>query len=82
MDVNINSVSLKEEGRIIIEEIEKIKIDLEVAKRNFDMATDSALIDCYIYEIFALNSKYQYFLKKAKNFGLIAEGFEDISIIA
>lgn len=82
MTVNVNSEVLKEEGRIIIEEIEKIKIDLEFAKRNFDMATDSALIDCYIYEIFALNSKYQYFLKKAKDFGLIAEGFEDISVIA
>jgi len=82
MFVNDNAYTLKEEGRIIIEEIEKIKIELDIAKRNFDMATDSALIDCYIYEIFALNSKYQYFLKKAKDFGLIAEGFEDISVIA
>jgi len=82
MAVNVNAETLKDEGRIIMEEIERIKTDLDVAKRNFDMATDSALIDCYIYEIFALNSKYQYFLKKAKNFGLIAEGFEDISVIA
>ena len=82
MIVNGNDEVIKDEGRIIIEEIEKIKVELDVAKQNFDMATDSALIDCYIYEIFALNSKYQYFLKKAKNFGLIAEGFEDISVIA
>lgn len=72
----------KDEGKIIIKEIEKIKVELEIARRNFDMATDSSLIDCYIYEIFALNSKYQYFLKKAKDFGLTAEGFEDISVIA
>ncbi|MEA4971989.1 hypothetical protein SDC9_64730 [bioreactor metagenome] len=82
MIVNGNDEVIKDEGRIIIEEIEKIKVELDVARQNFDMATDSALIDCYIYEIFALNSKYQYFLKKAKNFGLIAEGFEDISVIA
>lgn len=82
MTVNGNDEVIKDEGRIIIEEIEKIKVELDVARQNFDMATDSALIDCYIYEIFALNSKYQYFLKKAKNFGLIAEGFEDISVIA
>ena len=77
-----NSELVRYEKSTIIEEIEKIKMDLDVAKRNFDMATDSSLIDCYIYEIFALNSKYQYFLKKAKDLGLIAEGFEDIMVIA
>lgn len=82
MSIQCNKEAAKEEAKTIIEEIEKIKIELDVARNNFDMATDSALIDCYIYEIFALNSKYQYFLKKAKDFGLIAEGFEDISVIA
>ena len=82
MKTHENNEAAKDEGKIIIEEIEKIKTELEVARRNFDMATDSALIDCYIYEIFALNSKNQYFLKKAKDFGLIAEGFEAISVIA
>ena len=47
--------------------------------QNFDLATDDALIDCYIYEISALNSKYQYFLKKAKGCGLIAEGFDEVT---
>ena len=77
-----NSELVRYEKSTLIEEIEKIKMDLDGAKRNFDMATDSSLIDCYIYEIFALNSKYQYFLKKAKDLGLIAEGFEDIMVIA
>ena len=52
------------EGRAIIEAIERIKSELEAARHNFEMATDDALIDSYIYEISALNSKYQYFLKK------------------
>ena len=46
---------------------------------NFDMATDESLIDCYIYEISSLNSKYQYYLKKAKKSGLTAEGFDEIT---
>ena len=46
---------------------------------KFNMADDEALIDSYIYEISALNSKYQYFIKKAKEEGLVAEGFDDIT---
>ena len=57
--------TLRQEGRAIINAIEE--------------ATDDALIDCYIYEISALNSKYQYFLKKAKGCGLIAEGFDEVT---
>lgn len=67
------------EGKAIIEAIEKIKGELEAARHNFEMATDDALIDSYIYEISALNSKYQYFLKKAKGFGLTADGFNEVT---
>ena len=63
---------IKNEGREIITEIEKIKSELETARINFDMATDEALIDCYIYEISALNSKYRYYLNKAKSCGVTA----------
>lgn len=69
---------IKKEGKEIIKAIEKIKNELITAKMNFDMAIDDSLIDYYIYEISALNSKYQYFLKKAKEEGLVAEGFEEI----
>lgn len=71
--------SLSEEGKHIIEEIERIKDQLEKTRVNFDLATDDSLIDCYIYEIISLNKKYQYFLKKAKEIGLVAKGFEKIS---
>ena len=67
------------EGKAIIEAIEKIKTELEAARHNFEMATDAALIDSYIYEISALNSKYQYFLQKAKGCGLTAEGFNEVT---
>ncbi|GFI61852.1 hypothetical protein IMSAG049_01023 [Clostridiales bacterium] len=71
--------AFKLEGKAIIEAIERIKTELAAARQNFDMATDESLIDSYIYEISALNSKYQYFLKKAKKCGLIAEGFSEIT---
>ncbi len=71
--------SLVCEGKAIIREIERIKSELATARMNFDMATDNALIDFYIYEISALNSKYCYFLNRARDFGLIAEGFKDVT---
>lgn len=82
--IAVNSKKLKrkntisEEGKEILIAIEKIKKELEYNKQCFDLATDEVLIDCYIYEIIALNKKYQYFLQLAKNSGLIAEGFEKI----
>ena len=67
------------EAKEIIESIERIKQELSAARMKFNMADDEALIDSYIYEISALNSKYQYFIKKAKEEGLVAEGFDDIT---
>lgn len=66
------------ESKDILKAIEEIKRDLECSKKNFDFATNEVLIDSYIYEITALNKKYQYFLQLAKKRGLVAEGFERI----
>ena len=70
--------SLCVEGKEIVEQIEKIKKELELCRIQFNAATDENLIDGYIFEINALHKKYQYFLKKAKSCGLTAEGFEKI----
>ena len=70
---------ISSEGKEIIASIEKIKGQLEQTRRNFDLVTDENLIDSYIYEIISLTKKYQYFLKMAKESGLVAEGFEKIS---
>lgn len=70
---------LTEEGKEILEIIEDIKQKLEEARKKFDQATDDSLIDCYIYEMNALYKKYEYFLKIAKEIGLIAIGYEKIS---
>ena len=69
---------LTEEGKEILEVIAEIQEKLEEARQQFDQATDDTLIDCYIYEMNALYKKYEYFLKIAKQLGLIAGGYEKI----
>ena len=59
----------------VLNEIERIKMQLVKSKMNFDMATDEVLIDCYIYEIIALNKKYQYFLRLAKKYNISVDVF-------
>ena len=69
---------LTEEGKEILEVIAEIQEKLEEARQQFDQATDDTLIDCYIYEMNALYKKYEYFLKIAKQLGLIAVVYEKI----
>lgn len=64
---------LKQEGNEIMQEIEHIKTQLAINQNRFSMATDDVLIDCYIYEIIALHKKYQYFLRLAKDQGIVAQ---------
>ncbi len=69
---------LTEEGKQIIVAIEEVKEQLHRTRQKFDMTTNETLMDCYIYEIIALTKKYEFFLKAAKELGLVAEGFEKI----
>lgn len=66
--------ALFERGKEIMEAIDRIQNQLEVARERFENATDDALIDSYIHEIIALHKKYDYFLKEAKMLGLTAIG--------
>ena len=75
------SKTLDKKKLAIFGALEEVKKQLDVAHQNFELATDDALIDGYIYEIYSLNSKYQYFLQKAKGSGLIAEGFDKLDKI-
>lgn len=74
-----DQVVLSEEGKKIIAAIEDVKAKLDLSRMNLDLVTDDALIDSYIYEIIALNKKYEYFIKKAKDVGIVAGGYEKIS---
>ena len=61
---------LMTEGQAILAAIRQIQLQMECARSSFEDDTDEALIDSYIYEIIALQKKYEYFLKTAKEMGL------------
>ena len=61
---------LMTEVQAILAAIRQIQLQMECARSSFEDATDEALIDSYIYEIIALQKKYEYFLKTAKEMGL------------
>ena len=69
---------LMTEGEAILSAIRQIQIQLECARNSFETVTDESLIDCYIYEIIALQKKYEYFLRTAKEMGL-TNGYQKIS---
>lgn len=68
----------REEAKKIIQIIEEIRQKLEDAQRRFDCVTDETLIDSCIYEISALNKKYEYFIRIAKEMGLGKDAFRKI----
>lgn len=64
----VNSVS--HETNALILEIEQTKGALELAQINFGQVVDPALIDCYIYELNAAQLRYQFLLRRAKQYGI------------
>ncbi|HHT97776.1 MAG TPA: YaaL family protein [Clostridiales bacterium] len=52
---------------LLIEELNQTKIALESAYSNFENVIDPDLIDCYIFELNAVQQRYKFLLKEAKN---------------
>lgn len=50
----------------LLEEIERVKMQMENAHYNFQNAMDPDLIDCYIFESNAAWKRYRFLLKEAK----------------
>ena len=63
----------------LIKSIIKTREDLQNANKNFEFA-EGELIDYYLYQIKASQSKYNYLLKKAKKSGLIVTMIDEIEI--
>ncbi len=63
----------------LIKSIIKTKIELENANRNYEFA-EGELIDYYLYQIKANQSKLNYLLKKAKKNGIIIDMIKQIEI--
>ena len=50
----------------LIEEIETVKEELKSVQNRFDLLTDFDLTDACIYEMEALEARYRFLLKEAK----------------
>lgn len=50
----------------LLEEIQRVKTQMDNAYYNFQFAMDPDLIDCYIYESNAAWKKYRFLLRQAK----------------
>lgn len=72
------SCKMEEDDERIRDMLCKVKRELDYVHQEFDYITDDILIDSFIYEIQALNKKYQYYIKLCKERGLVADGFDSI----
>lgn len=78
-EVKILDKTEEESNVELIKSIIKTKVDLENANRNYEFA-EGELIDYYLYQIKANQSKLNYLLKKAKKEKLIIDVIKQIEI--
>ncbi|SHO53871.1 YaaL family protein [Anaerocolumna xylanovorans] len=56
----------RQDNTALLNEIQMTKLALESAYSNFENVVDPDLIDCYIYEVNAVQKRYKFLLKQAK----------------
>ena len=61
------------ERRNILDDLERTRLDLDMAYCGFDNVTDPELIDCYIYEVNAVLKRYKYLLEQAAKLNSLPE---------
>ncbi|HKM22995.1 MAG: YaaL family protein [Clostridia bacterium] len=54
----------------LMQDIAKTKCALDCAYSNFDNVVDPDLIDCYIYEVNAVQKRYKFLLERAAKLNL------------
>lgn len=64
---------LKPEDAELLLSLEGVRRNLDFAHKAFDSTLDSALVDSVSYEIMALNKRYDYYIKRCKERGLVAD---------
>ena len=62
----VHSLYRTNEKNLILEDLARTKQALDNAYDHFENVVDPDLIDCYIYEVNAVQQKYKYLLKMAK----------------
>lgn len=60
----------EQERQALLQEIESIKRAHAIALSNLENMTDPDLIDCYIYELNAVQVRYKFLLRLAKQLNL------------
>lgn len=78
-DIKIIERTEEELNIELLKSIIKTKRDLENSNKNFEYA-EGELIDYYLYQIKANQSKLNYLLKKAKKNGIILDMINEIEI--
>lgn len=71
-DSGLKNKEIDDKTELILS-IEKVKTALDCAYANFDFVSEPDLVDCYIYEVKAMQHKYQYLLQQAKSLGIISD---------
>lgn len=62
-------VSIRERNKAqLLEDLQKTKMELEIAYSGFDNAIEPDLIDCYIYKVNAVLKRYKYLMEKAAEY--------------
>ena len=56
----------------LISSLEQVRSSLAFAHQTFDITTDLALLDSISYEIMSLNKKYEYYLRRCKERGIMS----------
>ena len=69
----------EEHDMALMSSIIETKKELENANKNYEYA-EGELIDYYLYQIKACQSKLNYLLKKAKNKGIILDRIKEVKL--
>lgn len=78
---NIEYFPTNHDNNKLLADIKHTQIALETAYSNFQNVVDPALIDCYIYELNAVNKRYEYLLAQARTME-VSGAFKDKGSIA
>ena len=71
--------SLQKERDELIKAADSVRDELRLVHHRLDYTTEPLLIESIIYEINALQKKYDYYIRQCKEKGFVADGFNRVS---
>ena len=61
-----NSIFCDKNYAVLLDDLDKAKVDLDSAYANLANVLDQDLIDCYIYELQSVQMRYKFLLGRVK----------------